>query len=208
MDYYTSSSDLATGLFAGAMIFVAVVIIIAAIIVLLQIIGLWKILKKADQPGWGALIPIYNQYLLCKIVGVSPWWILILCLSPILVLIPIIGSLATMAATIYFTILLNVSLARSFGKEDGFAVGLILLTPIFYLILGLGDSKYLGEKPMSDVVFNKINQVNNNNNNTSNNKTEPATPSSEDINIKYCTSCGSKIDEYTRFCPNCGKEVE
>ncbi len=205
MDYYTSSSDLATGLFAGAMIFVAVVIIIAAIIALLQIIGLWKILKKANQPGWGALIPIYNQYLLCKIVGVSPWWVLILCLSPILVLIPIIGSLATMAATIYFTILLNVSLARSFGKEDGFAVGLILLAPIFYLILGLGDSKYLGAKPMNDVVFNKINQVNNN---TQANQTESATNSKEDTNIKYCTSCGSKIDEYTRFCPNCGKEVE
>lgn len=203
--YYTSSSDLATGLFAGAMIFVAVVIIIAAIIALLQVIGLWKILKKADQPGWGALIPIYNQYLLCKIAGVSPWWILILCLSPILIVIPVIGALATMAAAIYFTILLNVSLARSYGKEDGFAVGLILLAPIFYLILGLGDSKYMGAKPMNDVVFNKINQVNNN---TQANQKESATNSKEDTNIKYCTSCGSKIDEYTRFCPNCGKEVE
>lgn len=206
MDYYTSSSDLATGLFAGAMIFVAVVIIIAAIIALLQIIGLWKILKKANQPGWGALIPIYNQYLLCKIVGVSPWWILILCLSPILSIIPVVGTLATMAVAIYFTILLNVSLARSFGKEDGFAVGLILLAPIFNLILGLGDSKYLGARPMNDIIFNKTNQANHNN--ISNNKTEPVTPSSDDTNTKYCTSCGSKIDSYTRFCPNCGKEVE
>lgn len=203
--YYTSSSDLATGLFAGAIILVAVVIIIASIIAILQVIGLWKILKKANQPGWGALIPVYNQYLLCKIVGISPWWILILCLSPILVFIPIIGSLANIAAAIYFTILLNVSLARSFGKEDGFAVGLILLAPIFYLILGLGDSKYLGEKPMNDVIFNKINPENQD---TSAKNTGSSINTSKDTDIQYCTSCGSKIDGYTRFCPNCGKEVE
>jgi hypothetical protein len=35
-------------------------------------------------------------------------------------------------------------LAKSFGKSEGFTVGLILLSPIFMCILGFGDAVYLG----------------------------------------------------------------
>lgn len=199
---YGISNDFATGIFAGFIAFFAVVFVIALVIMILKIIGVWKVLKKAGQPGWGALIPIYNQYLLCKISGVNPWWILIVCLSPILMIIPILGYLASAALSIYFVILLNVSLARSFGKDDGFAVGLILLSPIFYLILGLGDSKYLGEKPMNDVLLDKAKNINSKTSSNTNKKETDA-----DTDGKYCSSCGSKIDRYTRFCPNCGKEV-
>jgi hypothetical protein len=34
-------------------------------------IGLWPTLEKAGLPGWGALIPIYNVYLIFKLGGVS-----------------------------------------------------------------------------------------------------------------------------------------
>lgn len=34
----------------------------------------------------------------------------------------------------------SVKLAKAFGKGTGFAIGLIFLSPIFMLILGLGDS--------------------------------------------------------------------
>ena len=37
-------------------------------------------------------------------------------------------------------------LARCFGKGTGFGVGLILLAPIFRLILGFGDAKYIGKR--------------------------------------------------------------
>lgn len=199
---YGISNDFATGIFAGFIAFFAVVFMIALVIIILKIIGVWKILKKAGQPAWGALIPIYNQYLLCKITGVNPWWILIVCLSPILIIIPILGYLASVAISLYFVILLNVSLARSFGKDDSFAVGLILLSPIFNLILGLGDSKYLGEKPMNDVILNKVENINAKTSSYTNQKEQDSND-----HEKYCSSCGSKINEYTRFCPNCGKEI-
>ena len=144
---------------------------------------------------------LYNQYLLCKITGVSPWWILIVLLSPILNIIPIIGCIASMAISIYFLILLNVSLARSFGKEDSFAVGLILLAPIFYFILGIKDDNYLGEKPMNDIVFKKVSgSINNSNQQTSNNFA-----TGEDV--KFCSKCGAKVDADTKFCPSCGTEM-
>ena len=43
---------------------------------ILIIISTWKILEKAGEKGWKALIPIYNVYLLYKIVGMKKWfWI-------------------------------------------------------------------------------------------------------------------------------------
>ena len=106
-----------------------------------------------------------------------------------------------MAISIYFLILLNVSLARSFGKEDSFAVGLILLAPIFYFILGIKDDSYLGEKPMDDIVFKKVSgSINNSNQQTSNNFA-----TGEDV--KFCSKCGAKVDADTKFCPSCGTEM-
>lgn len=42
------------------------------------------------------------------------------------------------------SIMYSVKLAKAFGKGTGFAIGLIFLSPIFMLILGLGDSTYHG----------------------------------------------------------------
>ena len=42
------------------------------------------------------------------------------------------------------SIMYSVKLAKAFGKGTGFAIGLIFLSPIFILILGLGDSTYHG----------------------------------------------------------------
>lgn len=33
----------------------------------------WKIYTKAGQPGWACIIPIYNYYILLKIVGKPGW---------------------------------------------------------------------------------------------------------------------------------------
>lgn len=200
-DYGTAAGAAAGGLIGGLLVFLVVFLLICLAFVVLQVIGTWKVLKKADQPGWGALVPFYNQYLLCKITGVNPWWILIVVLSPILNIIPVIGSLASMAASIYFLILLNVSLARSFGKEDGFAVGLILLAPIFYFILGIKEDKYQGPKPMNDIIFKKVTDSV-----STKTSTNDFTKGKED-DVKYCSSCGAKVDMDTKYCPSCGSSM-
>lgn len=207
-EHYTPGYDSAVeGVLAGFFVIIGIFVLIALIVCLLKVIGTWRILSKANQPGWGAIIPFYNTYLLCKISGVNPWWIVICLFSSILNVIPIIGTLACGAISIYFMILLNVSLARSFKKDDSFAIGLILLAPIFYLILGCGSSKYEGENPMEDFVFNQLNSSNSNNQNK--NTIKSSSNSKEDNKeVSYCSNCGSKIDEFTRFCPNCGNEIK
>jgi hypothetical protein len=42
-------------------------------------------------------------------------------------------------------ILTFAGLAKNFGKSTGYAVGLILLSPIFIPMLGYGKSEYCGE---------------------------------------------------------------
>src|SRR5213082_2396714 len=89
----------------------------------------WKIFTKAGQPGWACIIPIYNLYVWCKIVGRPWWWIL-------LMLIPFVNLI--------IAIILLIDLAKSFGKGVGFGIGLLLLGVIFFPILGFGSAQYQG----------------------------------------------------------------
>ena len=93
------------------------------------IAGLWKVYEKAGEPGWTALVPIYNAIVLLRIVGMRVWWILPL-------LIPYVG--------IVVSVIVLIKLARAFGKGGGFATGLILLGIVFIPILGFGSARYLG----------------------------------------------------------------
>ena len=96
---------------------------------ILMIAAWWKIFTKAGQPGWACIIPIYNLYVWCKIVGRPWWWIL-------LMLIPFVNFI--------IAIILIIDLAKSFGKGVGFGIGLLLLPFIFFPILGFGSAQYQG----------------------------------------------------------------
>ena len=66
-----------TGVYAAVMAVIGIVLVFALVIYILQVIGMWKVFKKSGEEGWKAIIPIYNQYTMCKITGVNPWWVLI-----------------------------------------------------------------------------------------------------------------------------------
>ncbi|MFK7760131.1 MAG: DUF5684 domain-containing protein [Phycisphaerales bacterium] len=103
--------------------------LIYLVIIIVVIAGFWKMFVKAGQPGWAAIIPIYNTYIMCKIAGRPGWWV-------ILLLIPYLNFI--------FLIILMLDLAKSFAKGIGFAIGMILLSFIFIPILGFGDAEYQG----------------------------------------------------------------
>lgn len=128
---FQALSTLATTLLAqageaeagGAVMFFYVVLFV------LIVVGMWKVFEKAGQPGWAALIPFYNAYVMLQIVGRPGWWL-------ILYFVPLIN--------IVVAIVVCIELAQSFGKGIGFALGLIFLGFIFVLILGFGSAKYIG----------------------------------------------------------------
>ena len=98
-------------------------------IAILIIVGQWKIYEKAGEEGWKCLIPIYNIIVLLKIVGKPWWWVLLMCIPGV---------------NIIFAIWSHNLLSKSFGKDEGFTIGLIFLPYVFYPILGFGKAKYLG----------------------------------------------------------------
>ena len=108
-----------------------------SVVVLLLIAAIWKVFSKAGQPGWAAIIPIYNIYVMCKVAGRPGWWLL-------LMLIPFVNLI--------IAIILNVDIAKRFGKGIGFAIGMILLPFIFWPILGFGSAQYQGGPPSIPMV--------------------------------------------------------
>lgn len=104
-------------------------IIACVVLAIIQLAGMWRVFEKAGQPGWTAIIPIYNIYIMTRITGKPGYWTL-LCLIPFVNLV--------------FLIWLTNMVSKSFGRDEGFTVGLILLGVIFWPILGFGGSKYLG----------------------------------------------------------------
>ncbi len=99
-------------------------------LIALMITSMWKIYVKAGQEGWACLIPIYNHLILLKIVG-KPWWWIFMMMIPF-------------AGIVWAIWTLNL-LSKSFGKDEGYTVGLILLGFVFFPILAFGDAKYIGQ---------------------------------------------------------------
>lgn len=110
-------------------------IIFGLVIQIFLIAAMWKVYTKAGQPGWACIIPIYNIYIMTRIAGKPGWWVLMFFL-------PFVNFV--------FAIWLVNMISKSFGKEEGFTVGLVLLGIIFWPILGFGSARYLG--PYGDPV--------------------------------------------------------
>ena len=104
-------------------------IFIQLALAILIIASFWKIFLKAGQPGWAAIVPFYNLYIVLKIAGKPGWWLL-------LYLIPLVNLI--------IAVIVCIEIARAFGKSEGFTVGLFFLSIIFLPILAFGDNKYLG----------------------------------------------------------------
>lgn len=96
---------------------------------IISIVSIWMIFEKASEPGWKCLIPIYNLYIFFKITWLNGWYFL-------LMFIPIVNLIVSIITT--------VKLAKVFDKDGWFAVGLLFLGPLFYLILAFDKSRYIG----------------------------------------------------------------
>lgn len=112
----------------GVVVVIFMVLVMIASIVFM-IAAQWRIFKKAGQPGWACIVPIYSVIVFLRIIG-KPWWWMFLLLIPIVNIIYLIW-----AANL---------LSLSFGKDEGFTVGLLLAGVVFVPILGFGKATYKG----------------------------------------------------------------
>jgi hypothetical protein len=101
---------------------------ISGILAIVGIVAMWKLYAKAGQPGWAAIIPIYNIIVLLKIIN-RPWWWLLLMLVPFV--------------NIVILIIVIFNLGASFGKSGAWSFFLLLILSIIgFLILAFGKSEY------------------------------------------------------------------
>jgi len=105
-------------------------------VVAVMVAAVWQLFAKAGRPGWAALVPFYNFYIVLRIVGRPGWWLA-------LMLIPIVN--------IVYLVFVAIDLAKAFGKDGAFAFLLILLPFVGFPLLGFGATTYRG--PVADPAF-------------------------------------------------------
>lgn len=114
--------------------FFLILLSISAFFIVVQ----WKIFLKAGQPGWAVLVPFYNLYVYTQVIQRPKWWMALYFLW-------IVSFPFGFIAVFVIIILDTIRLAKVFGKNGEFAVGLIFLGIIFQPILAFGDAQYQHE---------------------------------------------------------------
>lgn len=138
------------------------VCLISLAIAIFSIVCQWKIFKKAGQPGWAALIPFYNIYVLFKIAwNTNMFWIYL----GVVIGADILGNIIPggfgafvlfvgYIAVFVLAVMMHIKLTKAFGHGGAFAVGLVLLHVVFMAILAFGNSTYIGFKSDNMTVGN------------------------------------------------------
>lgn len=135
--YSMQSDSSSSGLSGGAL---AAIYVVAALVIIFHVIGYWKTLTKAGETGPMALLLIISCLIpfafipALKIIGRPLWWV-------VLLYIPIVNFVVLA--------IVSIDLAKRYGKGTGFGIGLWLLPPIFYMILGFGPSTYRGNSTVN-----------------------------------------------------------
>ena len=167
MNELTTNQAATAGAISGAVL--GTVLTFTILFYIIIVIATWRIFKKAGEPGWKSLIPIYNYYIMYKIVNLKGvFWLMLLAGIVLGLIMSGDGTAATlymndaeMAAfdwgahpvsvvslfiytiiTIVCEVIYAMRTSRAFGHGLGYTLGLIFLQPIFWLILGFGSSKY------------------------------------------------------------------
>lgn len=110
----------------------AIFLVLYLALIGLMIASLWKVFEKAGQPGWIALVPIYNLYVLViEVARLEILWF-ILCFVPFV--------------NIFAIFKIYIAVAEEFGKTAGFGIGLVFLGFIFFPMLAFGDAEHSSQR--------------------------------------------------------------
>lgn len=126
-DFLPNSTNYMSGAYIGSFYIIYWLVMLTIIGVIIA--AKWKIYQKADCNGWAALIPFYNDYVMYEVATGNG-------------ILFLLGYIPLVSIVMKFYIAYK--LAKAFGKDIGYTLGLIFFSPIFYCILGFGEAEYIG----------------------------------------------------------------
>jgi signal peptidase I len=96
-------------------------------------LGTWKLYAKAGEKSWSAFVPVYNAYVLMRIIN-REWWLVFLLFLPVI--------------NIIMFVVIWVEIARSFGKNSYLDSFLTIISLGFYTyyLNYIEDVKYVKER--------------------------------------------------------------
>lgn len=151
-------------------IFYIFVMLISLAFAVLGIIAQWRLFEKAGEPGWSAIIPVYNYMQMIKIATGSfklAWIYLAICgvyfigtigmtMLPLFMDSDAASAVMALAYLGSFVIMIPLYIiagytyymfAKSYGKSDIFCILSIFFSGITFLIMGFDAStSYVGPK--------------------------------------------------------------
>lgn len=172
------SSDVMAGLAVLGVIFLVIALIALAICVIV-VVCQWKLFKKAGEPGWAAIIPIYNTFVMSKIAfGNYNWAFVFLALwivqmiisvmqsvlsvidSDIVVILGLFISLVSIVISLAYAVvsgIITFFFSKSFGKSTTWNVLMIFFSPIMLILMVLDkNTEYVGSTDFGGEWFDKI----------------------------------------------------
>lgn len=94
-------------------------------------VGMIKTFSKMGyDDSWWLIVPILNLVFMLKVIDKPIWWIALFCVQ-------FVGSVVM----IYVSWMLSDKVAKAYGKDTNYALGLFFLGLIFYPLLGFGKEQ-------------------------------------------------------------------
>lgn len=135
-----------------------------------------------------AIIPFYNSYVLCEIVGLSWYWFVLMLLPTIFNIFGILGILLTIGNLVGFIANANVyyNLAKKFNKDNVWVVFTLFFSFITIPILGYSSNDKYENVPTKENGFldNLFGSNSSNNNNNQNNSNVEQNTDNQNVNDK------------------------
>ncbi len=104
-------------------------LLVSLVLGIFLIIVSWKQFQKFGEAGWKCIIPFYSDWIEFKYIWGNGAFMFLLFIPGAFPIIAIIHCIKK---------------AKAFGKNGGFAAGLIFLSLIFEAILAFGPAEYQG----------------------------------------------------------------
>ena len=233
-----------------AVVWTIVLVILLPIIAFYTIV-MWKLLEKAGEPGWKAVIPVYGWYVFFKVIWGNGWYLLLYAIVSLgnsitrgiidndfspsgwLILLWFLFLAGFITVRVFYSI----KFAKAYGKDGGWACGIYFLEFIFAPIMAFSkDIVYTGvpgktppygngygqqnfqqpnyQNPYPQGYQNPYIQQNNyqqtgyqvpNQQQSSQNPQYYYQQPTAQGATKYCSGCGSQVENGGMFCPKCGK---